>query len=49
MDEGKVVFNGSEATFYYKDGKRPLVVDWTIAKTPTNTVLHLGTYTYTRQ
>jgi hypothetical protein len=49
VDEGKVVFNGSEATFYYNDGKRPLVVDWTIAKTPTNTVLHLGTYTYTRQ
>jgi hypothetical protein len=50
VDEGKVVFKGSEATFYYKDNnKRPLVVDWTIAKTPTNTVLHLGTYTYTRQ
>jgi hypothetical protein len=49
VDERKVVFNGSEGTFYYKDGKRPLVVDWTIAKTPTNTVLHLGTYTYTRQ
>lgn len=49
VDEGKVVFNGSQATFYYNDDKRPLVVDWTIAKTPTNTVLHLGTYTYTRQ
>lgn len=49
VDEGKVVFNGSQATFYYNDGKSPLVVDWTIAKNPTNTVLHLGSYTYSKQ
>ena len=47
--EGKVVFSNSQATFYYNDGRAPLVVDWAITKTPTNTVLHLGTFTYTRQ
>jgi hypothetical protein len=47
--EGKVIFSSSQATFYYNDGRPPLVVDWAIAKTPTNTVLHLGTFTYTRQ
>jgi hypothetical protein len=46
--EGKVVFDGAQATFYYADGRAPLVVDWALVKTPTTTVLHLGTYTYTK-
>lgn len=49
VSEGKVVFNGSEAIFYYDDGQAPLVVDWAVVKTPTNTFLHLGTFTYSKQ
>lgn len=49
VSEGKVVFNGTEAIFYYDNGQAPLVVGWAVVKTPTATFLHLGTYTYAKQ